>query len=65
MFSEINQKRERQMLCFHLHVEPKKIKQYNKTETDSQYKRANYCLSVGKGLGKEQDRGRGLRGTND
>ena len=49
MLSEIRQKKK--ILCFHLYVEFKKIKEmngYNKTETDSQ--RTNYWLPLGRGM---------------
>ena len=48
-------------------MEPKIIKEtndYTKRETDLQIWGTNQWLAGEKGRGEEQDRGRGLRGTN-
>ena len=36
----------------------------NKTETGSQTQKVNWWLSEGKGLGRLDERGKGLRSTN-
>ena len=43
---------ERQIVCYHLHMEPKnKPYEYNKTERDSQLQRTNWWLPVGRDEG--------------